>query len=166
MQIPEVVVGILILVALVGLKVGSQYVRVWRLKKAWHAGNQALEGKDLDAAERSFRKCVKVMPIWPAGHTMLGAVLAARGEVDKAEEQFQFASDLEPKNPEGHLGLLLFYAMHRPERPESAVEALEKAIALDPAAPAQLRDDPRLAQLRQNPEVARLLDEAHEGQMS
>ncbi|MFP4503013.1 MAG: hypothetical protein ACLFTT_18620 [Candidatus Hydrogenedentota bacterium] len=162
MQIPEILVGVAILAGLVGLKMGGQYGRVWRLKRAWHTGNQALEANNLEEAERAFRRCVKVMPIWPAGHTMLGAVLAARGAIAEAEEQFRFASDLEPKNAQGHLGLLLFYATHRPDHPESAVAALEKAIALDPAAPARLRDDPRLHQLRENPEVARMLDEAPE----
>jgi predicted Zn-dependent protease len=163
MQIPEILIGVAILVGLVGLKMGGQYWSVWRLKQWWATGNQALEAKDLKTAERAFARCVKVMPTWPTGRTMLGVVLAAQGKIDRAEEQFKFASDLEPKNPEGYLGLLLFYALHRPDHPGNAVKALEKAIALDPATPARLRNDPRLEQLRANPEIARLLDDVQEG---
>lgn len=155
--IPQIVLGVCVVLALIGVQAGLRRWSLLRLTRAWKAGNEALERGDTAAAERAFRRCVKVMPMWPAGRTMLGVALARSGNLDAAEEQFRFAADLEPKNPEGYLGLIFFYALHAPDKVHALAEAIRIAVGLDPALCERLRGDPRLARIQGEAQVAAAL---------
>lgn len=152
----QLIFGIVVVLALIGVQVGIRRFKLYLAKSAWETGNEAAKREDWPTAEKAFRTCAKQLPMWPAAHTMLGVVLAHQGHLDAAEERFQMAASLEPKNPEGYLGLLYFFATHRPGDMERAAQALEKAFAQDPTLRDKLRDDPRLEKLRRDPALKSL----------
>jgi Flp pilus assembly protein TadD len=155
--ISQVILGVCVLLSQVGVQVGMRRWSLARLTRAWKAGHAALENDDLAAAEQAFRRCVKVMPMWPAGRTMLGVTLARAGMLPDAEEQLRFAADLEPKNPEGRLGLVYYYALYDPGNVQALAEAINAAVALAPGLREKLRGDPRLAGVRMDARVAAAL---------
>lgn len=140
--------GIAVLVALVLYQIAARQIRFMRLKGAWARGNQALQASQLEAAEQEFRRCVRLMPMWKAGRSLLGVVLAQLGRLDEAEQEFKMVASLEPRQPDGHLALAYFYATHQPERADEAIGSFREAVKYDPSLLAKLQDDPRLAALR------------------
>jgi cytochrome c-type biogenesis protein CcmH/NrfG len=154
----KLIPGILLLLALVGLQIGLRRLNLWRVKKAWEAGNEAAKRQDWHAAERALRTCVKKLPMWTASQTLLGVVLARNGKLDEAEDRFRMAANLEPKNPEGYFGLLYFYATHRPKEMGRAADTLREAFIRTPALRDKLREDPRLDKLREDPALKPLFE--------
>ena len=150
--------GIAVLVSLVLYQIAARQVRLLRLKRAWTRGHEALKATQLEVAEQEFRRCVRLMPMWKAGRSLLGVVLAQLNRLDEAEEEFKMVASLEPRQPDGHLALAYFYATHRPERAEEAVLSLREAVQCDPALLSRLRNDPRLGSLRNQPAFQHLLD--------
>lgn len=145
----DILVGLLFLLALVAYQVIARQVQFRRMKRAWEQGQAALSAERLDEAETAFRKCVRILPMWANGRSMLAAVLTRMQRLDEAEEQWKMAADLEPKRAGGHLALALFYACHVPEKPREAALALAKAIEQDPNLREHVGKDPRLSKLRQ-----------------
>ncbi len=144
----NILAGVILLLSLVAYQVISRQVQFRRMKRAWERGHAALRAGRLDEAEAAFRKCVRILPAWANGRSMLAAVLTQQQRLDDAEEQWKMAADLEPKRPGGHLALALFYACHVPGKGPEASAALAKAIECDPNLRSQLVSDPRLARLR------------------
>jgi len=149
---------IVVVVALMVGRVATLWSRGYRARKAWTAGFEALKHGDVEAAEAAFRKCVRLIPSAAPAHRALGRILAHRGGFAEAEEHLQFATQLEPRNGEGHLDLGLFLAMCVPQRAEEAVDALAKAVEFAPRLREQLAAADALAGLRTNPRFRDLLE--------
>ena len=110
----------------------AKWSQGYRARKAWNRGCQAFDTGDIPGAERQFRRCVKLVPVWTLTRRMLGRILARQGHFAEAEEQFRFAAQLEPRNGEGYLDLGLFLATCPPARPDEALDMFAKAVEFAP----------------------------------
>jgi Tfp pilus assembly protein PilF len=153
--------GILLSVVIVAAMWGYANSRGWRARRLWQQGMHAINGQDWPVAETSFRKCVRLVPIWTASRKMLAVALVKQNKLDEAEEQLRMASELEPRKPEGHLDLGFFLATQRPDRQEDAITAFARAVEHDPQVRDVLTMEKRLAFLRDNPRFAKLLAQGH-----
>lgn len=149
--------GILFSLVIVAAMWGYANSRGWRAKRLWERGLHAINGQQWLEAERAFRKCVRLVPVWTGSRKMLAVALVRQNKLDEAEEQFRMASELEPRKPEGHLDLGFFLATLRPDRQDDAIDAFARAIEFDPEIRTILDDEDRLAQLKRNPRFAQLL---------
>ncbi len=144
----SVVFGIVLLLGLIGLKSGTQYFNVARTKKTW-AGVQAdLERGDFASAEKQITRCIKLMPLWLHPRFLLGAVLAKQGKLEDAEDALKMALALEPRQPQGHIELGIFYVTSA-NRLDDGMDAFQEALEHDPEAWSILETDPRLEAFRQ-----------------
>jgi tetratricopeptide (TPR) repeat protein len=79
---------------------------------------------------------VRRHPADPAARLDLAEAYLARGDVDAAIDQYVAVLDDDPRNPEAHarLGALLF----RADRPREALDAVNRALEIDPSYPEAL----------------------------
>lgn len=152
--------GIAFSVVIVAFMWGYANSRGWRAKRLWERGIHAVNGQQWAEAERVFRKCVRLVPVWTGSRKMLAVALVKQNKLDEAEEQFRMASELEPRKPEGHLDLGFFLATLRPDRQEEAIDSFARAVEFDPEIRAVLQNEQRLDALKQNPRFNELL---HDG---
>lgn len=149
--------GIVFSFIIVAFMWGYANSRGWRARRLWERGIHAVNGGRWEEAERTFRKCVRLVPVWTGSRKMLAVALVKQNKLDEAEEQFRLASELEPRKPEGHLDLGFFLATLRPGRQEEAIDAFARAVEYDPEVRAVLREEHRLDALRTNPRFNQLL---------
>jgi eukaryotic-like serine/threonine-protein kinase len=83
-----------------------------------------------DAAERDYKRAIKLNPNYATAHDGYAMLLSARGRVDGAIEQITKASDLDPLSLiiSVHAGWPFFFARDYP----SAVSRFEKTLDMDP----------------------------------
>jgi putative PEP-CTERM system TPR-repeat lipoprotein len=94
----------------------------------------ALAGlKDLDGALREIEEAIRMDPAQSRGHTTLGALQMARGELAEAEAAYLKAVEAEPGSVLTHLALANFY--WSTGRPGEAEQSLLQARTLDPRNP-------------------------------
>ncbi len=153
-------IGIALLLSIIAAKMGAGYYQRVRLTRAWETGIQAFEAGDLESAQTAFSHCVKWAPIWVLGRRMLGRTLAALERHNEAEEQFNFAVKLEPRNGESHIDFAAYLAARGQDRMDEAIEMLAKGLELAPNFADQIRNAPGLAPLRENEKIRVLLDNA------
>ena len=110
---------------------------------------------DLEEAAKRFEQCVKWMPLWLQPRFLLGAVLVKQGKLDAAEEQLKMAVALEPRQPDGHIELGIFYVTVA-DRAEDGLAAFKEAISHDEKARTRLETDPRLRAFRDSDAYAQL----------
>jgi protein O-GlcNAc transferase len=103
----------------------------WR---AWINLGNALRvlGRFADAAER-YRKAITIEPGFAGAHQNLGSALLEMGSAEAAAQAFREAVRLEPGGIEAWIGLGASLEATKPER---AIEAYERAMALDATHPA------------------------------
>ncbi|MBI5092143.1 MAG: tetratricopeptide repeat protein [Candidatus Hydrogenedentes bacterium] len=149
--------GIALAVVLMAGGLAAKWSTGYRARKAWRLGCEAFEAEDLSGAERQFRRCVKLVPIWTVTRRMLGRALARQGRFGEAEEQFRFAAQLEPRNGEGYLDLGFFLASCPPNRPDEALEMFSKALEYTPSLREALAGAEQLGPLREDSRFLELL---------
>lgn len=149
--------AIIILLGIIGAKIGASHFQRARLTHAWTTGMQAFQAGDLDVAQAQFNRCVKWAPIWVSGRRMLGRTLAALERHDEAEEQFDFAVQLEPRNGESYIDFAAYLASRGPERLNDAVDMLAKGLELAPNYKDEIRNAAGLAALRDHERIRDLL---------
>lgn len=137
------------LLGLVGLQAGMRYFTVLRTKKAWESAQEALRGGEFAAAELALDRCVKLMPLWLHPRFLLGAVLAKQGKLEAAEDTLKMAMALQPRDPDGHIELGIFYVTAA-NRIDDGVAAFRAALEHDAAVWARLESEPRLEAFRQS----------------
>jgi len=138
-NIAGIAFAVLVLVGLVGYQRLMHHLKYTKLRRLWEEGGEALRAGRLEDAERALQQAVATEGLWIPARQLLAQVYALQGKLDLAEEEFKLAQAFQPKEPMGHFALALFYAQHRPERAEAALESLERAMQLDPATGALLR---------------------------
>lgn len=151
----EVIASVVVLLGLIGLQTGLRYWNVLRTKKAWEGVQDDLTRGDLDAAVTGIGRCIKLMPLWLQPRFLLGAVLAKQGKLDVAEEQLKMAIALEPRQPDGHIELGIFY-ITAADRTDAGIAAFKEAITHDEKARRRLETDPRLQEFRRSDAYAQL----------
>ncbi len=156
----RVFIGLGILALLLLYQWGTSRMRMSRLKREWETALRAFKDKDLETAQKSLQRCVRLMPMWTPARFMLGGVLAKRGRLADAEAQLKLGADLEPRSPEGHLQLGMFYVVCHPDRAGEAIAALERAAACDPALREQFANAPGLEAIRSHPRFQQLIGHA------
>lgn len=150
--------AITILISIIAAKMGAGYYHRVRLTRAWETGMQAFQAGDLESAQTAFSRCVKWAPIWVLSRRMFGRTLAALEKHDKAEEQFDFAVKLEPRNGESYIDFAAYLAARGPDRMDQAIELLAKGLELAPNYADEIRRAPSLAALREHEQIRALLD--------
>ncbi len=153
-------VGIALLLSIIAAKMGAGYYQRARLTRAWQTGMQAYQAGDLESAQTAFGRCVKWAPIWVLSRRMLGRTLAARDRHQEAEEQFNFAVQLEPRNGESYIEFAAYLAARGPERMNEAIDMLAKGLELAPTFADQIRNAPGLGPLREHERIRALLDDS------
>lgn len=151
----EVIMGVMVLMALVGLQTGLRYWNVLRTRKAWEGAQAELSRGNFEAAALNIEKCIGLMPLWLQPRFLLGAVLARQGKLDAAEEQFKMAIALEPRQPDGHIELGVFY-LTAADRTDAAIAAFKEALSCDEKARTRIDRDPRLEDFRRSEVYAQL----------
>lgn len=149
--------GIAILISIIAAKMGAGYYQRARLTRAWETGMQAFQAGDLESAQTAFGRCVKWAPIWVLGRRMFGRTLAALDRHKEAEEQFDFAVQLEPRNGESYIDFAAYLATRGPDRMDDAIEMLAKGLELAPNYADEIRRAPGLAALRNDQRIQTLL---------
>jgi len=143
----SIAVGVVMLLLLVGIQAGMRYLTVLRTKKAWEAAQEALRDGNFAAAELALARCVKLMPLWMQPRFLLGAVLAKLGKLTEAEDALKMAMALQPREPNGHIELGIFYVTAA-DRIDDGVAAFRAALQHDAAAWKRLESEPRLEDFR------------------
>lgn len=149
--------GILIF-ALMVTRLGFLWSKGHRARTAFQRGCQALEAGDWEEAEAALKRVVKLEPIFAVARRLLGRVLARRGALAEAEEQFRMAAALEPRNPDGYLDLGYFLALAQPSRESEAIDVLTKAVELAPGLRRTLATAAELEALRRHERFRRLIE--------
>lgn len=137
----------LALVAVIVFWFGS---RKYRFKAEWNRGMAAFKNNDFQTAERSFRKCLRQMPVSAPLRDTLATVLARQGKLDEAEQFYLSATQFEPRNGYAYLHLGFFYALLCKGREEEAIDAFEQAAEFTPETRPLMRDELRLIPLHQH----------------
>jgi len=103
------------------------------LKALLETGFLFRERKELDKAEEVFAGVIALRPDLEIAHLGLANIAHAKGEVERAEGLFRKMTELFPQSALafGQLGEFL----HTQGKKDAAVEALNKAISLDPSGP-------------------------------
>ncbi len=94
-------------------------------------------GGQLDEAENSFRKAIRLKADWPSAHYNLRLTLQAKGQLNEAIAEFNKELELEPENAGKHNDLAWLLATcpdPKVRDPQRAVELAKKAIKLAPGA--------------------------------
>ena len=93
-------------------------------------GNMQYRTGQYESAVASLRRAIELQPDADDPHRLLGLVLAAKGDVDAAVVELHRAIDMLPRwNNYMSLG----YALHTAGRYNDAIDALRKAIELQPS---------------------------------
>ena len=93
-------------------------------------GNMQYRTGQYESAVASLRRAIELQPDADEPHRLLGLVLAAKGDVDAAVVELHRAIDMLPRwNNYMSLG----YALHTAGRYNDAIDALRKAIELQPS---------------------------------
>ena len=94
----------------------------------WFYANQAWYKQDLEAAEKRYRRLLKVDPNWVLAQNRLGYIAMAQGRFAEAEDQFGTYKYIAPDqaNPHDSLGELLTLL----GRYDEAEQQLEAALAI------------------------------------
>jgi tetratricopeptide (TPR) repeat protein len=154
----EMIFGASLLMLLLGFQWGMGRWKQHRLKIWWGRADAACRDNDFDTAEIALQKCVTLLPLWVPARILLGSVYSKRGDFNAAEEQLKMASELQPRKPEGHMSLGLFYADNLPDYADAALEALAKAVTCAPELRESLIGDPRVSGLKEHPRYHELVD--------
>src|SRR5262245_45753502 len=93
-------------------------------------GEQALEARDLAAAENRFARALEADPASAEAHIGLGRAALARDDLASAEDHFAWVLAREPNTVDARLGLAR--VARRQGRPEQAREHLDRALEADP----------------------------------
>ena len=86
--------------------------------------------EDWDAAEREFQKASELDDNYVPAHQWFALYLAAKGRMDDAVKQMQFAQLIDPLSPSVHAGLGYMYYLARDY--EQAVRQAQVALQLNP----------------------------------
>jgi predicted Zn-dependent protease len=151
----QALLGLGILFSIVGFQYWRRERLKQRLKGLWDQAQAALKDDRMADAEQALRESLRLVPLLVVARRALGAVLAKQGRLEEAAKELALAAELQPKKPEGHLDLAIFYTQFQPERADEALAALVKAAAHAPALRADIARDPRFAALRALPDFAR-----------
>lgn len=151
----EIFMGVVVLMGLIGLQTGLRYWNVLRTRKAWEGAQAELSRGNFDAAAANIEKCIGLMPLWLQPRFLLGAVLARQGKLDAAEEQYKMAIALEPRQPDGHIELGIFY-LTAADRTDAAIAAFKEAMSCNEDARKRIDRDPRLEDFRRSDAYAQL----------
>ncbi len=143
-------IGILCLFALVAFFRWRSQQAQRRVRGQWETAIAAFEAADYTEAEQQFRKCIADAPVFLHARWMLAETLARQNRLDEAEQELETATAFEPRNPEAHLSLGMFHALHR-GNPNAAVAAFTEAVRLEPDLRRKLAHEPRLKVLDNNP---------------
>jgi Flp pilus assembly protein TadD len=99
---------------------------------AWNQlGVIAFDRKDLDLAERRFRKASELNRLNPVYPRNLALVFAERNDCGTARELLRKSAALDPADPT--TSLTLGKVLWLEGKHEEALQAIDKALALDPA---------------------------------
>ena len=128
-----------------------------RARKWCERGVKALDQNAVAEAQYAFGKMVRLQPIWAPGRRLLAQAHIIAGDFAAAEEHLRFASDLQPRNQDGHMDLGMFLAICPPQRPDEAIEAFAKAVELAPSLVETLAAEPRIGHLRGHQAFRRLI---------
>ena len=156
----RIFIGLGVLALLLLYQWGVGRMRMSRMKREWERALRAFKDKDLETAQKSLQRCVRLMPMWTPARFMLGTERAKRGRLADAEAQLTLGADLEPRSPEGHLQLGMFYVTCLPDRAEEAIAALERAAACDPSLREHFANAPGLDAIRSHPRFQQLIGRA------
>jgi len=136
----------MLLVLIAGKFAAGRY-HMRRTHMAWETGIRAYESGELEAAAEAFGRCVKFAPIWVVARRMLGRTLMHMERTEEAEEQYRFATQLEPRNGESYLDYACFLATLDAARHDEALDMLELGVEYAPDAREKLHAIPSLAPL-------------------
>ncbi len=89
-------------------------------------GMNQLRQHNLDAAQASFEKVLKVSPSNAAAHNLLGWVLLAKGQLDPAISHFRSALHINPSLAQAHMNLSVAL-LQKNDVPAAVREAREAA---------------------------------------
>lgn len=148
------VAGLALLLGLVSFQYYKRHKHQKNIERLWREAQAALTEQRIADAERLLRECVKEMPLFIMARRALGAVLAQENRFDEAEKELKLAAELQPRKPEGHLDLALFYARFQPERIDDAVNALKEVITHAPQLRQDIYRDARFAAFKDHPGFA------------
>lgn len=96
-------------------------------------GNALARLKDFETAIEKIEEAIALDPTGSAGYANMGALEAARGELDKAEAAFRKAAELAPLDVRVHLALAGFYwSVKRPADAEASFRRAHRIAPDDP----------------------------------
>lgn len=141
--------------AILGILVCSAIVLAFAMKRrwiqqAWKRGMDAFHRNEFAEARNAFRYIVKKNPGWASARRMLARGLAGLGEHVEAEKELRFATQLEPRNPAGHIDLAVLLVSMSHERDDEALSCLETALEVSPDVRRALATLPQLRALHGN----------------
>jgi len=151
----EIIAGIVLLLALVGLQAATRFWTVHRTRTAWEEAQAQLARGNFGDAEVALARCVKLMPLWLQPRMLYGAVLARQGKLDLAEEQLKFAAELQPREADGHIELGIFYVTAA-QRIEDGIAAFRNALNCGEGVRHRIETEPRLRDFRTTEAYAQL----------
>jgi serine/threonine protein kinase/tetratricopeptide (TPR) repeat protein len=96
----------------------------------WRKFQITHEDRWADAAIENCQKAAERGTVIAAAHSCLGRVLAARGDYEKAAEEYRRAVEVEPASDDAHSGLAAAY--EQLGRPADAEKAFKQAISVRP----------------------------------
>ncbi len=151
---------LLIVCALVilGIQLGTRYVRSRRLRRWFQAGMDSYKEKRYPEALGAFQKCVRISPEWLYVRTLAGICLSHTGRHDEALREIEMVEALQPREAETWTLISTFFILCMPENEPRLFEALERLAVLDVKAARTLvgqpfftryNDSPRLHALKQ-----------------
>ncbi|RKZ27385.1 hypothetical protein DRQ20_00560 [bacterium] len=97
----------------------------------YNAGIQAYQKEDYATAEKKVRMAIELAPDSSLYHSFLGSILAYEGKEEEAKREFETALKLNPRNPNVHYNLAVYYKKKKDYK--SAAKHLAEAAKLDTA---------------------------------
>lgn len=105
-------------------------------------GLEYQQGEDLEGARDAFDKAIAILPDYAEVWNRRAALFFNDGKYDEAIKDLESAIRLEPRHFGAWIGLAMIFESI--ERPEAALKAYEKALAIYPMAQAALQGKKRL----------------------
>jgi len=96
------------------------------LAHAWYAHGLTTVGK-YEEAVAEVKKAIVCDPLFSVIHSLLGVILAVKGQVNEGREQIDKAISMNPDQPMPYLFQGMIYLM-KPSFPEKAIEYLQKSV--------------------------------------
>jgi serine/threonine protein kinase/tetratricopeptide (TPR) repeat protein len=93
---------------------------------AWYAQMLAIVGRNEEAVIEA-KTAIECDPLFPVIQSILGVVLAVKGQVNEGREQVEKAISMNPDQPMPYLFQGMIYLM-KPSSPEKAIEYLKKSV--------------------------------------